>query len=884
MIKATFDIRRAFVDYFKSNRHKVLSSAPLVPTSDQTLMFTNAGMVQFKNVFTGQSKRPAPCAATVQKCIRISGKHNDLENVGRTSRHHTFFEMLGNFSFGDYFKRDALEYGWGFLTETLKLDPNQLWVSVFAGDETAPADEEAYDLWANHIGVPQERIFRCGAKDNFWSMGDTGPCGPCSEVHFDRGDAFGPADLTNGERYFELWNLVFMQYQVDTPGGPLKPLPAPCIDTGAGLERIASVLQGVDSNYDIDVFKPLVEKAASQAGTRYGAAPATDVSLRVIADHARMTAFLISEGIFPEKTYREYVLRRVMRRAIRHGHRLGIDNLFMHEIAKTVVEIMHGAYPELTDRVDLIDRVCRQEEERFRETLGRGLELLSTNEEWTVGPDGAKTLPGEIAFDLTATYGFPMDLIEVIGRDEGFTVDEKGYEEAKKRHQSISGAGKIGDEAVAPVYDDLLASVGQTEFVGYEGERASAQVLAIVRDKQTVPHATKGQEVEVVLEVTPFYGAAGGQVGDTGTLSWTDGSMTVSDTQRPLPGLVVHRGTVETNRLRVGDPVEAVIDGDRRLAIRRHHTATHLLHLALREVLGAHATQKGSRVAADSLRFDFAHFEPLSAAQLAQIEERVYGLILQNHAVDTAIKSYTEARESGAVALFEENYGDMVRLVTISPESRELCGGTHVAATGEIGSFYIVSETGIAAGVRRIEAVAGHAAQEWISRGRQVLANAAHLLKADPQAIVAKLEKALANERALKREINQLQRKLNEGGEVLSARVRPINGIKVLGARLDVGDPAVLRDTVDTLKQRLGSAIICLGGEHRKKGALLVAVTEDLVERFDARQLIREVAAVIGGKGGGRADLAQAGGPKTDQLDAAVEKIYDAIARATESE
>jgi len=537
MSATTAEVRTAFLEYFRSHDHKVLPSGPLIPAADPTLMFSNAGMVQFKDVFVGRRPKPAPCAATVQKCIRISGKHNDLENVGRTSRHHTFFEMLGNFSFGDYFKPGACRFGWELLTDVLGLERDRLWVSVFAGDEKADADDEAAAIWQDELGVPAERILRGDAKDNFWAMGDTGPCGPCSEIMYDRGPAFGEPALENGERFFELWNLVFMQYFVEEPGGPLQSLPAPCIDTGAGLERIASVLQGVDSNYDIDLFQPLIELGAELAGKSYGAAAEDDVSLRVIADHARMAAHLISEGVFPEKTGREYVLRRVMRRAIRHGHRLGIEELFLHEVADRVVDLMHEAYPDLVERRELIERVCRQEEERFRATLSHGLELLHGNGEWLPGTDGEKLLPGELAFDLTATYGFPKDLIQVIGEEEGFGIDEPGYAAAEERHRAVSGAGKIGEAAVLPVYSELNASLGDTRFTGYETTEGASQVLAVIVDGQTVVEGGTDQQVEVVLAETPFYGEAGGQVGDTGTIESRDGTLMVSDTGRPLPGL-----------------------------------------------------------------------------------------------------------------------------------------------------------------------------------------------------------------------------------------------------------------------------------------------------------------------------------------------------------
>ncbi|MCK9459245.1 MAG: alanine--tRNA ligase [Proteobacteria bacterium] len=881
MPRTTNEIRSAFLDYFARHDHKVLPSGPLVPAGDPTLMFANAGMVQFKNVFTGLQARPAPRATTSQKCIRISGKHNDLENVGRTSRHHTFFEMLGNFSFGDYFKRGACGHAWELLTSALGLDRDRLWVSVFAGDDSAPADEEAAGIWRDELGVPPERILRGTAKDNFWAMGDTGPCGPCSEIMYDRGAAFGEASLENGERFFELWNLVFMQYAVDEPGGAMRPLPAPCIDTGAGLERIASVLQGVDSNYDTDVLRPLVDLAARISKKRYGAAADDDVSMRVIADHSRMAAHLITEGVFPEKTGREYVLRRVMRRAIRHAHRLGISDLFLHETAGAVADVMGDAYPELVKRRELIERVCMQEEERFRATLSHGLELLNGNSEWIAGPDGGKLLPGAIAFDLSATYGFPLDLIEVIGLEDGFAIDRAGWDAAEGRHKAVSGAGKIGEKAVAPVYAELHRSLGSTEFVGYGASKAATQVLAVIRGGATVEEGNTGEEVEVVLAATPFYGEAGGQVGDTGEIRSPGGRMEVADAQRPIAGLWVHRGTVREGRIRVGDAVDATIDAERRRAVSRHHTATHLLHLGLRRLLGQHATQKGSRVAPDGLRFDFSHFEPLTGEQLAALERFVTDRVLENAPVTTNETTYDAARATGAMAIFEETYGDVVRLVQVGSESLELCGGIHVGASGEIGPFFITAESGIAAGVRRIEAVAGRPALDYAIAARGALEGAARLVKAQPQALPEKMEKLLAKERELRAEVDALKRRLASGGAAdVTSSMREIAGVKVLASVLGVGDPATLRDTADQLRTKLGSAAICLGGENGGKAAVLVALTQDLLPRLDANQLIRVVAAHVGGRGGGRPDLAQAGGPDADKLETAVNAFYDAVARS----
>ncbi len=881
MPTTTAEIRTAFLEFFKRHDHKILPSGPLVPRSDPTLMFANAGMVQFKNVFTGLGKRPAARAATVQKCIRISGKHNDLENVGNTSRHHTFFEMLGNFSFGDYFKEEACRFGWDFLTKTLAIDPDRLWVSVFEGDESAPADDDAVEIWRDKIGVANDRILFGSAKHNFWAMGDTGPCGPCSEIMYDRGEAFGEAGLDNGERFFELWNLVFMQYMVTGSGASMVPLPAPSIDTGAGLERIASVMQGVDSNYDIDILAPLVATAARISGKEYGKKEPDDVSMRVVADHARMTAHLISEGVFPEKTAREYVLRRVMRRAIRHGHRLGIEDFFFHEVVHGVVEQMGDAYPELVQHSDLIDRICRQEEERFRVTLSRGLDLLRDYTDWDEGDGGQKVLPGEVAFDLSATYGFPLDLLQVIGEEDGFIVDEAGFEEAQKIHRTISGAGKIGEKAVSSVYTELHMSLDETVFLGYTTHETETQILAIVLDGETVEQAKRGDEAEIVLARTPFYSESGGQVGDAGTISCDGGAMDVADTQEPIRGLVVHKGSVVKGRIRAGDKVKASVDANRRRAISRHHTATHLLHSALRELLGSHATQKGSRVAHDGLRFDFAHFEPLTSDQILDLERTVSERIIDNYPVNVEETTYEAARANDVTAIFEENYGDVVRLVEVGPQSAELCGGIHVDRSGDIGPFFILSESGIAAGVRRIEAVAGKPALEWVAQQRVIMESAASTLKGKPEDLVDKVSKLVAREKELAREVERLKRELATGGSTdIMSGVRDVSGVKVLGTRLSVGDPATLRELADELKQKMGTGVVCLTGDNNGKASIVVAVTGDLTKRLNAGLLIRTVSTIVGGRGGGRPDLAQAGGPGVDKLDEAAQSIFDAVSRA----
>lgn len=857
----------------------VLPSGALVPAQDPTLMFANAGMVQFKNVFIGEQKKPGPRATTVQKCIRISGKHNDLENVGRTSRHHTFFEMLGNFSFGDYFKRDACKFGWEFLTEILQFPKDKLWISIFKGDDNAARDDEAFDIWTKEIGVSPSRILEGEAKDNFWSMGDTGPCGPCSEIMYDRGEAFGEASLENGERFFEVWNLVFMQYMIESAGAPMKPLPAPCIDTGAGLERIVSILQKVDSNYDIDLFKPLIATAAKAAGKTYGANAEDDISMRVIADHARMAAHLISEGIFPEKTGREYVLRRVMRRAIRHGHRLGITDLFFYKVTGKVIDEMKSAYPELEERRELIEKVCRQEEKQFRKTLSRGLDLLGNNQNWKTDSNG-KILPGDIAFDLSATYGFPIDLVEVIGEEQGFRVDTEGYQKAEAAHKTASGAGKIGEEAAGKAHRQILESAGKTIFLGYDADTCDANVVGIVQNNESKNSVSATSAVEIILNQTTFYGESGGQVGDTGMLTFDGGSATVTNTTKPIDGLFVHACTLNEGILTKGMTVKAAVDVKRRKAISRHHTATHLLHFAIRTVLGAHATQKGSRVSAESLRFDFTHFEALTDEQIAEVEKIVSLLIIENSEVQTDVTSYDNAKQSGAMALFEENYGDEVRLVSVGEKSKELCGGIHATRSGDLGAFYLLSEGGVAAGVRRIEAVCGEAAIDFAAAQKKLLHHASSLLKTNPSELLSKIEKNIAQEKELIKEVDKLKRSLAGGGSDLIEKVQKINGIKVLGATLGVGDPAAMRDSADTLRQKLGSGVICLTGDNNGKAAIVIAVTKDLTDKLHAGKLIKEVAAIVGGKGGGRPDLAQAGGPNADKITDAAQAIYNAVTNA----
>ncbi|HMI94603.1 MAG TPA: alanine--tRNA ligase, partial [Polyangiales bacterium] len=780
------EIRQRFLRFFAERGHAVVPSGPIVPGNDPTLMFANAGMVQFKDVFTGQDKREYKRATTSQKCVRVSGKHNDLENVGVTARHQTFFEMLGNFSFGDYFKRDAIAYAWEFLTEVMKLDKNRLIVSVFGGEGTLPADTEAEELWQSIAGLPKERIIRLGAKDNFWSMGDTGACGPCSEIHYFFGDGkpeiarFGEEPDDRGHGWVEIWNNVFMQFE-RFADGTLKPLPAQSIDTGMGLERLTCAVQDVLSNYDTDLLHPIVLRAAELAGKKYGATESPDdVSMRVIADHARTTAFLIAEGVFPDRDGRPYVLRRVMRRAIRHGHRLGIERPFLHECALVVVEIMGEAYPELRERKALIADITRQEEERFRATLKRGLDRLSTAEFET--RDEQKVLPGATAFQLYDTYGFPLDLLAVIGSEQGFGVDEAGFERELERARERSEGSKVGDGAVEAVYKELANALTAVSFTGYDKQSDRSKVVALLRNGARVKTLAAGESGEIVTASTPFYAESGGQVGDRGEICKADARFMVLDTIKPRDGLVVHRGKLEQGALAEGDEVELTVDTGLRAATRRNHSATHLMHLALRRVVGPQAMQKGSLVGPDRLRFDYSAATPLTAEQIARIEDIVNEQVLRNTDVSTGIDSMESAKKLGFIGIFEEKYGEKVRMLTIG-DSKELCGGTHVSRTGDIGAFKILSDSGIAAGVRRIEAVTGLNALHYTRTLEHDLERAAGLLKGSPREVVDKLERLLEQRKEQQRELEQLKKKMISGGgsRDLASEARQLNGMKVLG-------------------------------------------------------------------------------------------------------
>jgi alanyl-tRNA synthetase len=867
------ELRAAFLEFFRARGHAVVASSPLVPGNDPTLLFTNAGMVQFKDVFLGKDERSYKRAATSQRCVRAGGKHNDLENVGYTARHHTFFEMLGNFSFGDYFKKDAIRFAWEFVTGTLAIDPKRLMVTVYK------TDDEAYDLWHKMIGLPADRIVRIGdnkpdgGSDNFWQMGDTGPCGPCTEIFFDHGPkvAGGPPGSADadGDRWVEIWNLVFMQFD-RSADGTLTPLPKPSVDTGAGLERIAAVLQGVTNNYDTDLFIDLIHEAARLLGTTDYKNP----SLRVIADHIRACSFLIVDGVVPSNEGRGYVLRRIARRAMRHGHKFGVSPVFFNELVPTLVKVMGAAYPELVAKQAFVRDMLRKEGEQFARTLETGMAILDAA---IAKLGGAKVIDGNTVFKLHDTYGFPTDLTADIARERGLSVDTEGYERAMdvQRRQS-QAASQFGADLSAGVKVE-----GKTEFLGYETLASEAPVVLLLdATGKSVQALDQGAEGTVVLERTPFYAESGGQVGDTGELSTQAARFEVADTQK-LGSAFGHRGVVTAGRIAIGDRVAAQVDAQRRAAIVLNHSATHLLNAALRKVLGQHVQQKGSLVAPDRLRFDFAHFEPVTAEQLAEIEALVNEQIRLNHAADIRELPYDEAIAAGALAFFGDKYGDKVRVLKLGDFSTELCGGTHVGRSGDIGLFKIVSEGGIAAGVRRIEAVTGQGALDVVKANEAVLREVASLVKAGKDDVPAKVEQLVERTRALERELAALRRKLaSGGGRDILQEAQVVNGIKVLAARLDGADAKALRDTADQLKSKLGSGVVVLGAVEGDKVFLVASVTPDLAGRLKAGELIKPVAELVGGRGGGRPDFAQAGGTKPDQVDAALALVPSLVAAA----
>ncbi|AHE98440.1 alanine--tRNA ligase [Thioalkalivibrio paradoxus] len=857
------DIRRSFLDFFIRHGHVEVPSSPLVPGNDPTLLFTNSGMVQFKEVFLGREKRPYTRAVSSQRCVRAGGKHNDLENVGYTARHHTFFEMLGNFSFGDYFKREAIAYAWEFLTETIEIPVDRLWVTVY---ET---DDDAYAIWVNEIGVAPERVLRIGDKpggssDNFWQMGDTGPCGPCTEIFYDHGPevAGGPPGSPDedGDRYIEIWNLVFMQYDRDSSGN-LTPLPHPSVDTGMGLERLAAVLQGVHSNYEIDLFRDLIHAAAEIVGTK----DLDSASLKVIADHIRSIAFLITDGVMPGNEGRGYVLRRVIRRAARHGHKLGCDEAFLYRLIPALVSAMGEAYPELAEGQENLERVLRKEEMKFLETLEKGVRILEED----LGRLQGSTIPGETIFLLYDTYGFPVDLTGDIARERGLELDLEGFERAmqEQRDRARAASHFTMDTAQAPGMDVA------TEFTGYERLEDEGRVVALFRDHEPVDALELGEGGIVVLDRTPFYAESGGQVGDIGTLSASGVRFEVGDT-RKQDSAHLHVGQVRAGRIERGMTLRCSVAGPRRDAIRRHHSATHLLHKALRDQLGGHIQQKGSLVDAERLRFDFAHFEPVSAEQLRQIEAQVNAEILANVPTDTRLMDIESALASGAVALFGEKYGERVRVLTIG-SSTELCGGTHVARTGDIGPFRIVSEGGVAAGVRRIEAVAGSVAQAWVDQQVGTLDRVADLVRGGRGEVVDKVQGLVDRNRELEKELEALRSRLaSQAGSDLASQAIDLGPLRVLAARVDGVEPKALREMVDQLKQKLGAAAVVLATVTPEgKVSLVAGVTKAQTGLIKAGELVGFVAAQVGGRGGGRPDMAMAGGQEPEKLDAALASV-----------
>ena len=862
------DIRKTFLDFFAAKGHTVVASSPLVPGNDPTLMFTNSGMVQFKDVFLGTDKRSYVRAASVQACLRAGGKHNDLENVGYTARHHTFFEMLGNWSFGDYFKRESLTWAWELLTQVYKLPADKLWATVYI------EDDEAYDIWTKEIGLPPERVIRIGdnkggryQSDNFWMMADTGPCGPCSEIFYDHGPhiAGGPpgSPEADGDRYIEIWNNVFMQFDMQ-PDGSVKKLPAPCVDTGMGLERLAAILQHVHSNYEIDIFDQLIRAAARETGCQ----DLTNNSLRVIADHIRATAFLVSDGVIPSNEGRGYVQRRIVRRAIRHGYKLGRKTPFFHKLVPDLVKLMGEAYPNLASQAKRITEVLKAEEERFFETLENGMEILDA----ALG-GGAQVLPGEVAFKLHDTYGFPLDLSADVCRERGLSVDEAGFHVAmEKQKAQARAAGKFKmDRALE------YTGAGNT-FVGYEHLSQTAQVLALYVDGTPVQTLQAGQAGVVVLDATPFYAESGGQVGDEGQLQAAGVLFEVADTQKIKADVFGHHGVLTQGQLSVGEQVTAQVNGAVRAATMRHHSVTHLMHKALREVLGDHVQQKGSLVNAERTRFDFAHNAPVTDAQVKEIESRVNAEIFHNAATQARVMDIESARKTGAMMLFGEKYGDSVRVLDIG-STRELCGGTHVQRTGDIGLFKVVAESGVAAGVRRIEAVAGEAALSYLQNLEHTVHQVAGALKAPSDDVQSRVTQVLEQVRALEKEIAQLKGKLasSQGDDLLSQAV-DVKGIKVVAARLEGADAKSLRETLDKLKDKLKTAAIVLAAVQDGKVQIAAGITADQVGRLKAGELVNFVAQQVGGKGGGKADMAMAGGTDPSQLTPALDSVQAWVA------
>jgi alanyl-tRNA synthetase len=871
------ELRKKFLTFFKRKDHRIVRSSPLLPHDDPTLLFTNAGMVQFKRTFLGEEKRDYVRAVTIQKCVRAGGKHNDLENVGRTGRHHTFFEMLGNFSFGDYFKEEAIEFAWDLLVNGYGLPVEKLWISVFK------EDDEAYQLWNKNIGFSGDRIVRLGKKDNFWAMGETGPCGPCSEILIDQGASVGCGKLDcrvgcDCDRYLELWNLVFMQFNQDESGA-MALLPRPSIDTGMGLERIAAATQGVLNNYDTDLFQPIIKVVQELSGQPYGKDKSAAVSIKVVADHSRAAAFLIGDGILPSNEGRGYVLRRILRRAIRHGRCLGVTRPFLHKTAQAVFHVMSDAYPELLDTSTYIQKVIINEEERFIRTLDNGLKVLDEAlHELKV--QGETQVPGDVIFKLYDTYGFPVDLVQDVVRDDGLTLDMQGFQAAME-HQRVrsriswKGTGRWSTEA----YKALSAQGVKIDFVGYEGLEYTSEILLLVKGDNEVAGADEGDNIELVAAATPFYGEAGGQAGDQGTIIGKNGTMEVLETLKDPNGVIIHKGKVVFGSIEKGETVILSVNEEKRKATALNHTATHILHTVLRRVLGNHVKQAGSLVASDRLRFDFTHFSALDDDTICKIEALVNEEIRKNTPLTIEEMDAQTAQKAGAMALFEEKYGDRVRVVSIEGFSKELCGGTHTKRTGDIGIFKILSEASVAAGIRRIEAITGKTAIEYVLETTRALNHLARMLKTRPGDLENRIHKLIAQQKALEKEIGVLKaRELSQESNQFAEAIKTVNGIPVLAKVVTAKTPAALRELADRASDRIKSGIIVLGSTANSKALLVVVVTKDHLSRYNAGKIIKKIAPIVGGGGGGRPDMAQAGGNKPEQLSEALNKVYEVVA------
>lgn len=873
------EIRSQFLEYFKKHDHRIIRSSSLVPSDDPTLLFTNAGMVQFKRTFLGEEKRNYVRAATSQKCVRAGGKHNDLENVGYTARHHTFFEMLGNFSFGDYFKEKGIEFAWDLLVNGYGLPIEDLWVSIYLDDD------EAYNIWRKNIGVPEDRIMRFGEKDNFWSMGDTGPCGPCSEILIDRGEEFGCNSPDCGvrcecNRFLEIWNLVFMQYSRDA-SGKMTPLPKPSIDTGMGLERIASLVQNVPTNFDTDLIRPIITIVETLSEKSLGDSLQNDIAMKVIADHTRAAAFLIGDGILPSNEGRGYVLRRIIRRAIRYGRNIELSKPFLHKTANVVFDIMKPAYPELSNAAAFITNVIKNEEVRFSETLDNGLKLLNETLE-DMKAKNQNLVPGHVIFKLYDTYGFPVDIIRDVVRDKNMTLDITGFNEAMEKQRTKSRSVATFS-SVSDAYKKLSAKGIKSEFVGYDSLSCTSKVLIMVENGNEVIEAGPGADIEIITDITPFYAESGGQTGDTGKITGLNDiqqklEVAITNTIKDPTGIIIHKGKIISGHIKKGEEVTLSVDKTRRKATTCNHTATHILHFALRKALGDHVKQAGSFVSPDRLRFDFTHFSQVDGDTLNKIETFVNNRIRENVLVETKEMDAEEALKSGATALFEEKYGDRVRVISLASYSKELCGGTHTERTGNIGLFKITGESSVASGIRRIEVLTGEAALEYIQKTSKIVQETARLIKEKPEDIAKRVDKILTGYKSIEKEIEKLKANLaaaKAGGT--EEDIRSINGVKILAKKVAVDKPAALRELADRLKEKIKSGIVVLGSVAGPKVLLIVVVTKDLTNRFNAGSIIKQVSAIVGGGGGGRPDMAQAGGSMPEKLDQALERAYEIV-------